>query len=243
MEKTVIDKSLRKQFSKWIEENNQTLAIDSLATMYPQDIAELANELNDEQTRALLTLLEADKLVKVLVELEEPVRETFFSSFSAFDIANVFIERMDSDDAVYVLSQLPQSTRDEVIGKLTDIEYASQLLSLLSYKENTGGSLMAVELVKIKQNATVASCIEEIRLQAENVDSIYVVYVTDEFERLTGIITLKNLILANPAARIEDVYNKEVISVSTSASVEDISNLARKYDLVVVPVVDPGSTR
>jgi len=235
----VIDKSLRKQFSKWIEENNQTLAIDSLATMYPQDIAELANELNDEQTRALLTLLEADKLVKVLVELEEPVRETFFSSFSAFDIANVFIERMDSDDAVYVLSQLPQSTRDEVIGKLTDIEYASQLLSLLSYKENTGGSLMAVELVKIKQNATVASCIEEIRLQAENVDSIYVVYVTDEFERLTGIITLKNLILANPAARIEDVYNKEVISVSTSASVEDISNLARKYDLVVVPVVDP----
>ncbi|MCK6610452.1 MAG: magnesium transporter [Bacteroidia bacterium] len=239
MEKTVIDKSLRKQFSKWIEENNQTLAIESLATMYPQDIAELANELNDEQTRALLTLLEADKLVKVLVELEEPVRETFFSSFSAFDIANVFIERMDSDDAVYVLSQLPQSTRDEVIGKLTDIEYASQLLSLLSYKENTGGSLMAVELVKIKQNATVASCIEEIRLQAENVDSIYVVYVTDEFERLTGIITLKNLILANPAARIEDVYNKEVISVSTSASVEDISNLARKYDLVVVPVVDP----
>lgn len=235
----MIDKSLRKQFSKWIEENNQTLAIDSLATMYPQDIAELANELNDEQTRALLTLLEADKLVKVLVELEEPVRETFFSSFSAFDIANVFIERMDSDDAVYVLSQLPQSTRDEVIGKLTDIEYASQLLSLLSYKENTGGSLMAVELVKIKQNATVASCIEEIRLQAENVDSIYVVYVTDEFERLTGIITLKNLILANPAARIEDVYNKEVISVSTSASVEDISNLARKYDLVVVPVVDP----
>lgn len=235
----MIDKSLRKQFSKWIEENNQTLAIESLATMYPQDIAELANELNDEQTRALLTLLEADKLVKVLVELEEPVRETFFSSFSAFDIANVFIERMDSDDAVYVLSQLPQSTRDEVIGKLTDIEYASQLLSLLSYKENTGGSLMAVELVKIKQNATVASCIEEIRLQAENVDSIYVVYVTDEFERLTGIITLKNLILANPAARIEDVYNKEVISVSTSASVEDISNLARKYDLVVVPVVDP----
>ncbi|GAB1449602.1 magnesium transporter [Bacteroidota bacterium] len=239
MEKTVIDKSLRKQFSKWIEENNQKLAIETLATMYPQDIAELANELNDVQTRALLTLLEADKLVKVLVELEEPVRETFFSSFSAFDIANVFIERMDSDDAVYVLSQLPQSTRDEVIGKLTDIDYASQLLSLLSYKENTGGSLMAVELVKIKQNATVASCIEEIRLQAENVDSIYVVYVTDEFERLTGIITLKNLILANPTARIEDVYNKEVISVSTSASVEDISNLARKYDLVVVPVVDP----
>lgn len=235
----MIDKSLRKQFIKWLEDGNQASVLEALAQMYPQDIAELADSLPEEDTRAILTLLEADKLVKVLVELEEPVRETFFSSFAPFDIANVFIERMDSDDAVYVLSQLPQVTKDEVIASLTDIEFASQLLSLLSYKENTAGSLMAVELVKVKQNSTVAACIEEIRSQAENVESIYVVYVTDEFERLTGLITLKNLILANPISIIGDVYNKEVISVSTSASAEEISNLARKYDLVVVPVVDP----
>jgi magnesium transporter len=98
---------------------------------------------------------------------------------------------------------------------------------------------MAVELVKSKITSTVAACIEEIRAQAENVDTIYVVYITDEFERLVGLITLKNLILASPNSLLSDVYNNEVISVPTSCSIEEISNLTRKYDLVVVPVVDP----
>jgi len=121
---------------------------------------------------------------------------------------------------------------------LSDIDYASQLLALLSYKENTAGSLMAVELVKTSLSASVKSCIEEIRKQAENVNSIYVVYVVDDFERLVGLITLKNLILASPESSIAEVCNKQVISVPTSATIEEISNTTRKYDLVVLPVVD-----
>lgn len=239
MEKRQVDKNLIKQIKKWIQEGTNNDIGMLLESMYPQDIAELVNGLTLEESRMILTLVEKEKLVKVLVEIEEPNRESFFESFSPFDIANEFIEKMDSDDAVYVLSQLPEERKDEVINKLTDIEYASQLLSLLSYKEYTAGSLMAVELVKSKITSTVAACIEEIRAQAENVDTIYVVYITDEFERLVGLITLKNLILASPNSLLSDVYNNEVISVPTSCSIEEISNLTRKYDLVVVPVVDP----
>ncbi len=239
MEKRQVDKNLIKQIKKWIHEGSNNDIGMLLESMYPQDIAELVNGLTLEESRLILTLVEKEKLVKVLVEIEEPNRESFFESFSPFDIANEFIEKMDSDDAVYVLSQLPEERKDEVINKLTDIEYASQLLSLLSYKEYTAGSLMAVELVKSKITSTVAACIEEIRAQAENVDTIYVVYITDEFERLVGLITLKNLILASPNSLLSDVYNNEVISVPTSCSIEEISNLTRKYDLVVVPVVDP----
>ncbi len=79
---------------------------------------------------------------------------------------------------------------------------------------------------------------EEIRRQAENVDTIYVVYVVDSHERLLGLITLKNLILANPSSLLSTVYNKEVISVSTSTDSEEIANLFKKYDLVVLPVVN-----
>ena len=239
MEKRQVDKNLIKQIKKWIQEDTNHEISLLLESMYAQDIAEVVNGLPLVESRLILTLVEKEKLVKVLVEIEEPNRESFFESFSPFDIANEFIEKMDSDDAVYVLSQLPEERKDEVINKLTDIEYASQLLSLLSYKEYTAGSLMAVELVKSKITSTVAACIEEIRAQAENVDTIYVVYITDEFERLVGLITLKNLILASPDSLLSDVYNKEVISVPTSCSIEEISNLTRKYDLVVVPVVDP----
>ncbi len=239
MEKRQVDKNLIKQIKRWIHEGTNHDIGMLLESMYPQDIAELVNGLTLDESRLILTLVEKEKLVKVLVEIEEPNRESFFESFSPFDIANEFIEKMDSDDAVYVLGQLPEERKDEVINKLTDIEYASQLLSLLSYKEYTAGSLMAVELVKSKITSTVAACIEEIRAQSENVDTIYVVYITDESERLVGLITLKNLILASPNSLLSDVYNNEVISVPTSCSIEEISNLTRKYDLVVVPVVDP----
>jgi magnesium transporter len=93
-------------------------------------------------------------------------------------------------------------------------------------------------LVNANVEWTVGQCVEEIRRQAENVDTIYVVYVVDYYERLLGIITLKNLILANPDLPLADVYNKEVISVSTSTDSEEIANLFKKYDLVVLPVVN-----
>jgi magnesium transporter len=128
--------------------------------------------------------------------------------------------------------------QEEVISNLTDIEFASSLLSLLNYDEYTAGSLMAVELVKANSSWTVSQCIEEIRRQAENVETIYVVYVVDDHERLIGIITLKNLILSIPSSKMEEVYNKHVISVSTSTDSEEIANLFKKYDLVVLPVVN-----
>jgi magnesium transporter len=112
-------------------------------------------------------------------------------------------------------------------------------LELISYENETAGSLMALELVKAYEDWSVKKCIEEIRIQAENVDSILVVYVVDDLERLKGIITLKNLILADPNDQIQKLYNKEVISVSTSAPVDEVANLTKKYDLMVLPVVDP----
>jgi magnesium transporter len=97
---------------------------------------------------------------------------------------------------------------------------------------------MALELVKVSINQTVAECIEEIRRQNENVDNIYVVYVVDDLGRLMGIITLKNLLLAKPNLLVSEVYNSEVIAVNTSADSEVVANLTKKYDLVVLPVVD-----
>jgi len=178
-------------------------------------------------------------VVKVLVETDQDVREQFLSAYSSYEIANEFIENMNSDDAAYILNHFPNHKKEEIISNLQDIEYASSLLELISYETETAGSLMALELVKAYQDWSVAKCIDEIRIQAENVESILVVYVVDHLERLQGIITLKNLILADPNSQIHDLYNKEVISVSTSAPVEEVANITKKYDLMVLPVVDP----
>ncbi len=239
MEKLQVDNALIKQFRNWFSQNETEILREQLLNMYPQDIAMVIDRLENDEARIVMNALDKIAVVKVLVEMDEQTRESFLSTYSPFEIANEFLENMDSDDAAYVLNHFPNSVKEEVIGQLQDIEYASSLLNLISYEEETAGSLMAVELVKANLNWTVKQCIEEIRTQAENVDSIYVVYVIDDMERLVGIITLKNLILAEPKAQLADVYNKTVISVSTSTKIIEVANTTKKYDLVVLPVVDP----
>jgi magnesium transporter len=238
MEKISVDPQFVKQIQQLLEEENHEQLQSLLVEMYPQDIADLLDSVKPEESRQIMGLVESEKAVKVLVEMEDNVRDHFLESYSPQEIAESFIQNMDSDDAAYVLNNFSIKQKENVISNLTDIEFASNLLSLLNYEEYTAGSLMAVELVKANINWSISQCIEEIRRQAEDVDNIYVVYVVDDFERLSGIITLKNLILSTPSAKIADVYNDEVISVSTSADSEGIANLFDKYDLVVLPVVN-----
>lgn len=239
MEKLQVDNALLKQFKLWFQENDLESLQGQLKQMYPQDIAAVIDRLNTQEARNVMNALDKEVVVKVLVETEQDVREQFLSAYSLYEIANEFIENMNSDDAAYILNHFPNYKKEEIISNLQDIEYASSLLELISYENETAGSLMALELVKAYQDWTVAKCIEEIRVQAENVESILVVYVVDNLERLLGIITLKNLILADPNAHIHDLYNKEVISVSSSSPVDEVANLTKKYDLMVLPVVDP----
>lgn len=239
MEKILVDNALLKQFKAWFQEGNLAELHAQLQQMYPQDIAAVIDRLNTEEARQVMNALDKEAVVKVLVETEQDVREQFLSAYTSYEIANEFIENMNSDDAAYILNHFPNQKKEEIISNLQDIDYASSLLELISYETETAGSLMALELVKAYKDWSVSKCIEEIRIQAENVESILVVYVVDKLERLVGIITLKNLILADPNSQIHDLYNKEVISVSTSAPVEEVANITKKYDLMVLPVVDP----
>lgn len=238
MEKILVDNALIKQFNQWLDGEDITALQSQLDQMYPQDIAMVMERLEHENSRRIMNLLDKDKVIKVLVEMDETDRSKFLANFTPYEIANNFIEHMDSDDAAYILNHFPNKTKEEVISQLQDIEYASSLLSLTNYEENTAGSLMALELVKVHNDITVAACIEEIRRLDEQVESIYVVYVVDMFERLVGLLTLKNLLLANPTDLVETVCNKNIIAVSTSADIDEVTNLTKKYDLVVLPVVD-----
>lgn len=238
METTINSSTFAKQVKLLIADDELDQLEALLQPFYAQDIAELLNRLDKQEARQVMLSIDAEKAIKVLIEMEDDVRAGFLNNYKPQEVANQFLQHMDSDDAAHVLNHMNFKDKEEVISYLKDIEFASNLLSLMSYDDYTAGSLMAVELVKGNAEWSVHQCIEEIRRQAENVETIYVVYITDDFERLVGIITLKNLILSAPGARLMDVANKEVISVSTSTDSEAIANLFKKYDLVVLPVVN-----
>ena len=208
-----------------------------IGELYPVDIALVLNQLAVEEANFIYDLLEEEQAADVLLEMEEEKREALLATFSIKEIAEQ-LDNMDSDDAADVINELPEEIQEEVLSQIEDIEQASDIADLMSFEEGTAGSLMAKELVSVYAHETVSACIDEIRRQTENVDVLYAVYVVDDKEKLIGMLSLKKLIVSHPLAKIEEIYDADVISVKTSESSEEVAELIRKYDLVVLPVID-----
>jgi magnesium transporter len=221
-----------------IENSDREGVRELLADLFAVDIADIIDSMEPDEARFVMEVLDNEKAVEILVEMEEEVRERFLNAYTPEEIATRFVPQMDSDDAVDIINQLPNRVKDEIIAHLKDVEVASNIVSLLHYDENSAGGLMAKELIKANINWNISQCIEEIRQQAENVENIHTVYVVDEQDRLKGIISIKSLILSKPGSRVSDIYSKEVVYVNTHSSAEDVSSLMSKYDLVAIPVVD-----
>lgn len=225
------------QLKNAIAQQDDAFLKKQLHELYAVDIALVLNQLDLEDASYLYDLLDEEIASDVLLEMEEDKREALLATFSTKEIAEQ-LDNMESDDAADVINELPEEIQEEVLSHIEDIEQASDIADLLNYEEGTAGSLMAKELVSVHAHETVSACIDEIRRQTDNVDVMYAVYVVDENERLIGMLSLKKLIISHPLAKIEEIYDANVISIKTSAPSEEVAEIFRKYDLVVIPVVD-----
>ena len=201
------------------------------------DIAELLEELNSEEATYLIKSLESEITSEALMELDEDDREKILNRLSPIEIAKE-IEEMDTDDAADVVAELDDHIQKKVIEKIEDEEHASDIVELLNYEEDTAGALMAKELVKVKETWTVASCVREMRRQAENVTRVHSIYVTDKDDKLKGRLSLKDLLTASTKTHISDVYISKVDYVSVDTKDEEVAKIMQKYDLEAIPVVD-----
>ena len=201
------------------------------------DIAELLEKLNSEEATYLIKSLESEITSEALIELDEDDREKILNRLSPIEIAKE-IEEMDTDDAADVVAELDDHIQKKVIEKIEDEEHASDIVELLNYEEDTAGALMAKELVKVKETWTVASCVREMRRQAENVTRVHSIYVTDKDDKLKGRLSLKDLLTASTKTHISDVYISKVDYVSVDTKDEEVAKIMQKYDLEAIPVVD-----
>ncbi len=221
-----------------IQKKDNEKAKKLMDVLHAADIAEIYNELSIEDAKFIFLLLEGEKAADVLAELEDDDRERFMKVLSSEVIAGRFIEHMDSDDAADVIADLPENKQEEVLKHIADIEHAGDIVDLLSYDEDTAGGLMGKELITVQLNATLREAIEEIRCQANEIDEVYYVYVIDNETILQGALSLKRLLLAKEGMLIKDIYIEDVIAVKTDMPAEEVANLADKYGLVALPVVD-----
>tara|TARA_Y100000385_G_scaffold145208_1_gene150808 strand:+ start:5233 stop:6582 length:1350 start_codon:yes stop_codon:yes gene_type:complete len=202
------------------------------------DIAEILDELEFENACFLFELLEDNIAADVLVELEDDLREELLKIHSPKEIAEEFVDNMDSDDAADIISELPENKKQEVLSHIEDQELASDIADLLNYEEDTAGGLMAKELIKVNGNWSVMRCVKEMRRQAEDVELVYTIYVVDDNNVLLGTLSLKRLLLTDSKTVISDIMKEDIIKVSASMDQEEVANTMNKYDLIVLPVVN-----
>jgi magnesium transporter len=225
------------RFREALDNQDDKFIRDTLSSVRHEDVSSLLEEFSAEESKYVLRLLEKDVASDVIEDLDEDIRAKFLTVLNPVEIAG-YIDRIETDDAADILSDLPLKVREEVIANIRDVEKANHIIELLRYDEDCAGGLMAKELIKANVNWNVVQCIEEIRRQAENVQKIYAVYVVDDNQKLLGRVALKDMILAKSNTKIADIYNKEVISVYTYQSEEEIAEIIQKYDLEAVPVVN-----
>jgi len=220
---------LRKDIT-WIKTN--------IFDLHDADIADIIDELEEDQVEYLYRLLDPETQGEVLIEIEDDARDRLLKTFSSKEIA-AQIESLDSDDAVDVIAELPKDQVEEVISHIKDNEAADDIVDLLNYDEDSAGGLMQKELIKAQLDWPVNRCIVELRKQAEDVERVFTIYVVDSDDKLVGFLSLKRLLFASPNTQIKDLYqHKNVISVRSNDSNEEVAGVMEKYDLVSVPVVD-----
>ena len=207
-----------------------------IAEMRPADVADLIEHLAANERIAIFQLLEPEGAGDVLVEIEPPVQERILKDLDNKAISDIVAE-LDSDDAADLVGDLPAERAKEVIESVDD-QVSGELEKLLPFPDDTAGGLMALEFVAVKADVTVGDAIKTVREEGKEVENLYYIWVTDDFQRLVGVISLKDLVLEPEDRKISKIMNPDVISVEADTDQEEVANIVRRYDLVNIPVVD-----
>ncbi|MFO7783948.1 MAG: magnesium transporter [Desulfatiglandales bacterium] len=202
----------------------------------PADLADLIEYLDKEERMFVFDLLEPEGAGEVLVEIEPPVQGSILDRLDNQALLEI-VKELDSDDAADLVGDLPDERAHEIMGGLQD-DVSEELEKLLPYEDDTAGGLMALEFVAVRSSVTVEEAIERIREKREEVENLYYLFTMDDEDRLDGVVSLKDLVLASPETRVSEIMNPEVISVHVSMDQEDVAHTFKKYDLVSIPVVD-----
>lgn len=215
---------------KWQELKN------ILTDMNEQDIAELFMELDEHDLTLIYRLLPKELAAEVFVNIEPEYQEMLIRAFSDTELREV-LDEIYVDDAVEVIEEMPATLVKRIL-KQTDPDMRKSINEILRYPEDSAGSIMTTEYVDLKRSMTVSDAFTRIRRTGVDKETIYTCYVTDSKRKLKGVVTAKELLLADENELIRDIMEPNVISVSTVEDTEVVTDLFQKYDFLALPVVD-----
>ena len=200
------------------------------------DIAEFLEELPQDKIVVVFRALPKEMAAEVFSNLEPDTQQVIIQSATDQEVSAI-VEELYVDDAVDMLEELPANVVKRVL-KAARPDTRKLINQFLNYPDNSVGSIMTAEFTDLKQSMTVAQAIAHIRRTGENAESVYTCYVTDAGRRLEGVLTIKELLLAQDEQLIADLMETDVITAETTEDQEEAVARMMKYDFISLPVVD-----
>lgn len=220
----LLDRRDMKQLQRRMEEMNEF------------DVAEFLTEIEDNRMPMVFRLLSKETAAEVFANFEAPEQERIINSITDSELAGI-IEELYVDDAVDMMEEMPANVVKRVMRAATP-GTRTLINQYLRYPENSAGSIMTSEFVDLKKYMNVRESFARIRRIGEDKETIYVCFVISADRKLEGIVTVKDLLLADDDTIIEDLMDRNVIFASTTEDQESVSEKFSDYDLMALPVVD-----
>ena len=231
-----VNVTLTQTIKKLLEEKKFATLRDILITMMPYDIAAVFEELQDEKMPILFRLLPKELAAETFVEMDEDTQEFLIHGFSDSELKEV-VDELFLDDAVDLIEERPANVVKRIL-RTADKDMRKQINELLKYPEDSAGSIMTTEFISLRPDMTAEMAIKRIRRTGVDKETIYTCYVNDENNKLIGITTVKDLLLANDDDEVRDMMEENVIAVHTLDDQEQVAQMFSNYDFLALPVVD-----
>ena len=219
--------------------DERKVVLRELLAQDPADIAEILGDLSQEQATDLVHhLFLRNAAAEPLGEMDPDESAELVIQLDRKEASQI-LSRMDPDDAVDLLLELPDEIQQELLSRLSRSD-ARILTDLLAYAPDSAGGLMSPEVVTVSLAMSAQEAINYLRRRVQEAETIYYVYAVDEGNRLLGVLSLRDIALANPSSSLHDLVIRDAVSVPVDADAEDVANMFDKYNYYALPVVDGG---
>jgi CBS domain-containing protein len=218
--------------------NNLQLSVPykKLSTLHPADLADILEELDDKSRKQVFESLDEDLAADTFEEIEDEYRGSIIKDLSVTKTAEL-LENMDNDEIVDLLDDLEEEERDKVLFNL-EKEDAEEVEELLKYEDETVGSMMSKDFISFGLNLTVEETIDILKEMQPDEDVMYYIYVTDEEDKIEGLVILRNLLLCDGSVKLKDIMEDNITTVRHDEPIAEAIEQAAKYDLLSTVVVD-----
>ncbi|NUP10901.1 MAG: magnesium transporter [Polyangiaceae bacterium] len=222
-------------------EEDPTQLGEFIDEIHDEDLADLVELLGQEEAVKLLGAVPPEQAARIFERLDEAHQGELVEQIGLEKVAPIVIE-MAADDRADLVSALPEAMGETLLENIerVDPEAAAEVEQLTKWPDDSAGGLMTTDYVSVSPSMTVAEVIEKIRHEGTQAETVYYVYVVGKQGRLHGVASLRDILLAEPRERIEDVMTEMVHAVSPTMDQEDVAKTMAKYDFSALPVVGPG---